>query len=115
MNEVTINIFEHIGGSAAVSSDDGETLFLRIHKSLENHKIVILNFNNINLITSTFLNAAIGQLYSKYDSSFLREYIKINNISREDKELLKRVVDRAKDYFADREKMEKSIKEVLDE
>jgi hypothetical protein len=115
MKEIKISIFEHIGSSAAVSSEDGELLFERIIKALENDVRVILDFNNIELITSTFLNAAIGQLYSKYDSPFLRNHLKVNNLSNEDLNLLKKVVDRAKDYFKDKERMEKNISKVLDD
>jgi len=115
MKEVKISIFEQIGGNAAVSSEDGELLFERILRGVENDVRVILNFNNIELITSTFLNAAIGQLYSKYDSSFLREHLKVENLSREDLELLKKVVERAKEYFKNKEQMEKNVREVLED
>lgn len=115
MKEVKIGIFEQIGGNAAVSSEDGGLLFERILMGVENDLRVILNFNNIELITSTFLNAAIGQLYSKYDSVFLREHLKVENLSREDLELLKKVVERAKEYFKNKEQMEKNIREVLED
>ena len=114
MKEIKINIFEQIGSSAAVSSEDGELLYSRLVKGLEEKDVkVALNFINIELITSTFLNAAIGQLYNKYDSPFLRERLKVENMAREDLELLKKVVERAKEYFKDKEKMDASIKEAL--
>lgn len=115
MKEIKINIFEQIGSTAAVSSEDGELLFERISKGMENNVRVILDFNNIELITSTFLNAAIGQLYSGYDSPFLRNHLKVENLAKEDLELLKKVVERAKEYFKDKEKMEKNIKEALED
>lgn len=114
MKEIKVNIFEQIGSDAAVSSEDGELLFKKIIKGLEEKDIrLILDFTNINLITSTFLNAAIGQLYSKYDSAFLRRRLRVENLSKEDLELLKKVVERAKEYFKDKKKIEGSIKEVL--
>lgn len=114
MKEIKINIFEQIGSSAAVSSEDGELLFGKITKGLEEKDVLlILDWTNITLITSTFLNAAIGQLYSKYDSAFLRKRLRVENLSKEDLELLKRVVKRAKEYFKDKKKIESSIKEVL--
>ncbi|MEK7275520.1 MAG: STAS-like domain-containing protein [Candidatus Desantisbacteria bacterium] len=97
---VKISIFEQIGSNAAVSSEDGEVLYERIVKGLaEKDVIIILDFTNIEIITPTFLNAAIGQLYNKYDSPFLRERLKVNNLAKEDLELLKKVVERAKEYF----------------
>lgn len=115
MKEIKINIFEQIGSAAAVSSEDGELLYNRLEKGLEEKVKVVLDFINIELITSTFLNAAIGQLYSKYDSPFLRERLKVKNMAGEDLELLKKVVERAKEYFKDKEKMDASIKEALED
>lgn len=113
MKEIKISIFEQIGSNAAVSSEDGELLHNRILKGFGEDVIVILDFMNIELVTSTFLNAAIGQLYNRYDSPFLRAHLKVENLAREDLELLKKVIERAKEYFEDKEKMEKNIKEVL--
>ncbi len=114
MKEIKVNIFEQIGSSAAVSSEDGEILYKRIMKGLTEKDIIIkLDFANIELITSTFLNAAIGQLYSQFDSPFLRERLKVDNLSKEDLELLKKVVERAKEYFKNKAKMDASIKEAL--
>lgn len=116
MKEVRISIFEQIGSSASVSSEDGEVLYGRILKGLEEKDVqVILDFNNIELITSTFLNAAIGQLYNKYDSPFLRARLKVKNMAGEDLELLKKVVVRAKEYFKDKERFDASIKEALED
>ncbi|MEW6096243.1 MAG: STAS-like domain-containing protein [bacterium] len=100
MKEIKINIFEMIGSNAAVSSEDGELLHRRIVKGLEEKGVkLVLDFTNITLITATFLNAAIGQLYSKYNSPFLRERLKIDNLTQEDLELLKKVVEGAKGFF----------------
>jgi len=115
MKKIRISIFEQIGSSAAVSSEDGDLLYKRILKGLEEDVVVILDFMNIELVTSTFLNAAIGQLYSRYDSPFLRAHLKVEKFAKEDLELLKKVVERAKEYFRDKEKMEKNIKEALDD
>jgi len=113
MKEVKISIFEQIGSNAAVSSEDGDLLYEKIEKGLKSEVRVILDFNNIELITTTFLNAAIGQLYNKYDSPFLREHMRVENLAKEDLELLKKVVERAKEYFKDKERLEENIKEVL--
>lgn len=115
MKEIKINVFEQIGGNAAVSTEDGDTLYKRIEKSLSGNAKVTLDFINIDLITSTFLNAAIGQLYNKHDSQFLNDNFEIENLSAEDIDLLKKVIERAKEYFKDKKKMDKSIREALDE
>lgn len=113
MKVFRIIIFEKIGSSAAVASNDGERLFKIISSAFEKNLSIVLDFNNIELITSTFLNAAIGQLYDKYDSPFINKHLKVENMAPEDKMILKKVVIRAKEYFKDRAKMENSLKEAM--
>ena len=113
MNEITINIFELIASHAAVSTDDGESVFERIEKAFKNDVKVILDFNNIKLITSTFLNSSVGKLYGIYESEFLKSHLGLANMGDDDLVLLKKVVDRAKEYFREREKVEKGIRETF--
>lgn len=118
MKEIRIKIYQVIGNSAAVSSEDGKSLFKRIDESLENNLMVILDFSNIEFLTSAFLNTAIGQLYSKYDSPFLRQHLKVENMEKEDLLLLKKVVLTAKKYFSseeNKERIEKSVEEALED
>jgi hypothetical protein len=109
-----INIFEQVGGPAAVSTEDGQHLFEGIHALLEKDAVVSLNFVNIETMTSTFLNAAIGQLYSHYDSPFLQKHLKVKNLTPEDRDIVKRVVERAKQYFKDKENIENPVREAMD-
>jgi hypothetical protein len=84
-----------------------------IDKALMQSISVNLDFSNITLLTTAFLNSAIGQLYSKYKSNQLQEYLKLSNITDEDKLLLKKVTDRAKEYFQNRNNIDNIIKDVL--
>ncbi len=114
MQEKKISVFELVGGNAAVSSEDGEALFAQIAKAFEHNVKVVLDFENVELITSTFLNAAIGQCYGERDGAYIKEHLAVENMEKDDMVLLKMVVERAKEYFRDKEKMEKSLKESLD-
>jgi hypothetical protein len=113
MKKLEINLFELIGSDAAVSSEDGEILYKKIIKIFENNTIVVLNFHNIKLITTAFLNSAIGQLYNKYDSTYLNNNMEIKNISEDDLEKIKKVIARAKEYFKNKSNIEKNINEVF--
>jgi hypothetical protein len=115
MAEEKINIYGLIGGPSAVATEDGEKLFSRLLNVLTHNAVVILDFQNIDALTSTFLNAAVGQLYNKFDSPFLQTHLKVINISQEDMELLKRVVERAKQYFKDKKSIENPLRDALDE
>ena len=114
VEEIKISILESVGGSAAVSSEDGDLLFDKISNALNNKIVVMLDFNNLELITSTFLNASIGQLYSEFDSDYLNAHLKLINISEDDLALLKKVIQRAKEYFKNKEEIEKSIENTFE-
>ena len=115
MGQKTINIFDVVGGKAAVSTEDGDRLFETINAFLEKDFEVILDFVNIEMLTSTFLNAAIGQLYSKYDSPSLSKQLSTSNLQPEDKELIVKIIERAKEYFKDKKNVEKDIQEAFDD
>ena len=99
MEKKTINIVDVINDKSAVSQDDGGKVYDILTRSFSNNEKVILDFKNVELVTSSFLNAAIGQLYSKYESTFMNENMTIKNINSDDDELLKLVIKRAKEYF----------------
>lgn len=113
MKETRINIFELIASHSAVATTDGENLFDRIKKAFDSDIKVILDFNNIELITSTFLNSAVGRLYGYYDNDFIKDHLTLDNMSNDDLILLKKVVDRAKEYFIERRNMDRAIDETL--
>jgi len=115
MERKIINIFDVVGGKAAVSTEDGERLFEMIIAFLEKEVEVVLDFVNIETLITTFLNAAIGQLYSKYDSPFLQEHLKVINLAPEDRERMVRTIERSKEYFKDKENVEKDIREAFDD
>ena len=108
-----IKINEVIDGNFAVTTDDGNLVFNLIDKNLSNHVKVKLDFSEIVVLTTAFLNAAIGQLYSKYKSEEISPYLKLINVADEDKILFKKVTERAKEYFADKKGFEKNSNDAI--
>ncbi|MFH0893514.1 MAG: STAS-like domain-containing protein [Bacteroidota bacterium] len=111
IEKFVIRVFDEVGGDSAISVDDGDALFKKIDNAIEKNLIVILDFQNITLIITAFLNAAIGQLYSKYTSEQLKGKLELENIKPEDVHLFKKVIESAKAYFANPEDFEENIKE----
>lgn len=111
IEKYVIRVYDEVGGDSAISVNDGDDLFNKIDKAIEQGLIVILDFQNINFIITAFLNAAIGQLYSKYDSNQLNEKLELINVKPEDVYLFKKVIERAKEYFANPEDFENNLKE----
>ena len=51
------------------------------------------------MLTPAFLNAAIGQMYGEFPEAQIKANLSVADMEPDDLELLKRVVDSAKDYF----------------
>lgn len=110
-----LKVRELIDGHIAVATDAGDKVYRCLISEFEEENKVVLDFGGVTIITTAFLNAAIGQLYSqeKFDRNFLNDSLKLVNISPEDKPLFTMVVERAKEYFADRQKFENHTSEVF--
>ena len=111
--EIRIMMYEVIGSPLCVASSDGQKVFERIHTALNANRKVLLSFHNVTALTSAFLNAAIGQLYGRFDEDHIRSLLKVEDAEQDDLALLKRVVDNAKQYFKDPERYKQAFREVL--
>ena len=116
MSPVDIRIASVVGSELCLASDDGEKVHAAIVKAIREGNKVRLSFKGVEDLTSAFLNAAVGQLYGEFSESYLKDaMLPPTDASQEDLELLKRVVDRARDFFRDPEKHRRIMKEILGE
>lgn len=106
-----LNIKQILGSDSAITPTSGELIFNVLEKVIDQKGTVQLDFSGIEIITSAFLNSAVGRLYSKYSSEELNTVLYITNISNDDLQLLKKVIERAKDYFSD----QRSFNERMDQ
>lgn len=112
-NPITIRVYEVVGTGFCVASDDGQKVHDQIAIALREGQKVNLSFHNVESLTSAFLNAAIGQLYGEFSEEQIKTSISVKDMSGDDLDLLKRVVDTAKQYFKDPERFKKAREEVL--
>ena len=96
---IRISMFEVVGGSLCVASNDGQKVYDRIAAALKADRYIVLSFYKVTTLTAVFLNAAIGQLYGIFSEEKIRSRLKVENVESDDLALLKRVVDNAKLYF----------------
>jgi len=115
MTNITINIVNAIGDVYGVEAEDGQIVFELIVKAFNDKKKITLSFQNIEMLTTAFLNTAVGQLYKDYPESFIKESLKVSNISESGKVALKRVVDTAKLFYKDPEALKRSIDEISED
>ncbi len=115
MEAITINIINIVGSSFCVEAEDGEKVFVLINRLLSDHKKVMLSFLNVEMLTTAFLNTAVGQLYGKFTEDQIRENLSVKDLSASGAVSLKRVVETAKLYYKDPGAMERSMNDILDE
>jgi hypothetical protein len=115
MQEIIIHVFNTVGSGFCVDADDGQKVYGLITKALHEGKKIKLSFQNVEILTSAFLDTAIGQLYRDFSEEKIKSSLSVENMLPEDKVLLKRVTGTAKLYYKDLEGMQKSINEILGE
>lgn len=114
MENITISIVNTIGDVYGVEAEDGQKVFELIVRAFKDNKKVLLTFQNIEMLTTAFLNTAIGQLYKDFSEEHIREKLKVSEISDSGKVALKRVVETAKLYYKDPEALQRSIDEIIE-
>ncbi|MFQ5684466.1 MAG: STAS-like domain-containing protein [Candidatus Binatia bacterium] len=107
---LTLSVLEVVGSPLCVASDDGQKVYQRIAAAIKEGQSVTVSFLNVSSLTSAFLNAAIGQLYGSFSENEIRAKLKVTDLEPDDRLLLKRVVDTAKEYFKDPERFKKAEK-----
>ncbi|TAF33481.1 MAG: DUF4325 domain-containing protein [Cytophagales bacterium] len=115
MENITINIVNTIGDVFGIEAEDGQKVFELIIKAFNDKKKVTLTFQNIEMLTTAFLNTAVGQLYKEHSDEFIKANLKVSDISDSGKVALKRVVDTAKLFYKDPEALKRSIDEITED
>lgn len=96
-----------------VIPDEGKPIYDLIQEAISKKEDVILDFAEIELMTTAFLNVAIGNLYRDNSSDTLKQYLKLVNVSPENARRIKKVTDTAKQFYSDKEKFENTVNSVL--
>ena len=91
MNELRIDIFNIVGQKDCTLPEDGDKVFNSLKRALEENKKIVISFQNVEKLTTAFLNNAIGkQLTCIFvDTGLLRKdeakkHLKILAIETED-------------------------------
>jgi hypothetical protein len=108
-----LRIRDIINRDTAVSSDDGEIVYNIIVNCINENCVAELDFSDISILTTAFLNSALGQLYNTYSSDQLNTTLRLKNVADEDRILFKKVIERAKEYFANKKGFEDSADKAI--
>jgi hypothetical protein len=112
-DDLDLSIYEIVGSPLCVASEDGQKVYDRIAVALSEERTVTVSFRNVTSLTSAFLNAAIGQLYGSFSEDEIRAKVRVQDMEADDRALLKRVVDTAKEYFKDPRRFDQVVEEVM--
>lgn len=99
-DKITIKVADIIGSPLCISAEDGQKIFEKLESLLGQDKEVTISFDRVTTIISLFLNAAIGQLYRRFDEDRIKSLVKVEGLTDDDMEMLQRVTYNAKRYFA---------------
>jgi hypothetical protein len=100
--QIKIKVTDLIGSPLCISAEDGQKFFDNIKNLFKEEKQVTVSFENVTMLISLFVNVAIGQLYGSFSVETIRNQLKVEGLSLDDMELLKRVVDNAKKYYSNK-------------
>lgn len=109
------NVYQIVGNGICVEADDGKKVYDVIAEFIKAKQPFVLSFLNVTMLTSAFLNTAIGLLYKDFSEKDIKEYLSVQDIDSTDAVLLKRVVETAKIFYSDPERIRNSLKEILEE
>ena len=115
MEKITISIINTVGSSFCTETEDGQKVYELIKKALEEKKKVNISFLNVEMLTTAFLNTAIGQLYNNFAEEIIKNSLSVDNLTPSGAVSLKRVIETAKLYYKNPDAMQKSINDILGE
>lgn len=111
MTQINLQVAEIINSPLGISAEDGQKVFDRISQYISEGETVTLSFEHVTMLISLFLNVAIGQLYGCLKEEKIRTQLKVEGLSSDDLELLKRVIENAKKYYANKKSYDKAWQE----
>lgn len=98
------------------ASEDGDKVHAFLVDQFRAGESLTISFEGAEDITSAFLNASFGRLYNgDFDDSLIRERLKVADATPDDLYILKRVVERAKQFYRDPQLFVDAAQEVSDE
>jgi hypothetical protein len=74
---VRIDVAKLVQGN--LDHEDGSRLYHAIRLCLKENDNAEIDFSDVDIVTSSFLNTSFRILAKEYDYSFLREHLKIRN------------------------------------
>ncbi len=98
---MTCIVRDIIGGEDAITLDDGQKVYDRVHPDLAAGHSVELDFAGVSVFASQFFNAALGQLLKEHKPEDLNRLLRLSNLSPVGLAVVRRVIENAKRYYSE--------------
>ena len=86
-------------GRSLMSATEGEDLHGAIVSALRGDSEVVLDFENVDVLVSAFLNPAVGLLYRDFEPGFLNSRLKFEHCSHVQSRTISEVLKNAKEHI----------------
>ncbi|MCG3153337.1 MAG: hypothetical protein GEEBNDBF_02649 [bacterium] len=110
-----LRIASLINSAYAVSRVDGDKLAQQIRDALRQGEMITLDFTGLEIVTSAFLNGAIGALYEEFTPELISSLLQLENLSSFQQGLVERVRENAIEYFRNPEAAEAAWRAAQEE
>lgn len=90
------------GSPTCITDADGQKVFSVIEKAVKKRRYVTVSFRGVNHLTTTFLDAAIGQVV-RLEEQRRGRFVSYTDVNHQDIDLILRVIKNAEDYFYKKE------------
>lgn len=113
MASTKVSILNIVGNALCIEASDGNRVFQVLKAAMKEGHAVSVSFLNVEMLTSAFLNTAIGQLYRDFTEPEIEKLLQVIDLQTDDSALLKRVIDTAKLFYSDPHRLDESVRSIL--
>ncbi len=113
METKVIKINDYLTLNSGITPEEGTPVFETIVQAFKEGCNVTLDFSDVTMLTTAFLNVVIGDLYKDYTSEDLKNRLALINYTDSTAARIKKVTDNAKLFYKDKESFNKDVEDVL--
>jgi hypothetical protein len=102
--DIKISLYEVLGKPQLTFEHEGQVIYPLIAAAFNQGKKVVVSFENVQLITWSFVTKAIGQLYEHFSEAQIQSCLQLVDLSEEDLEFVHHVMETKKEFLINPEK-----------
>jgi len=102
--DIKIGLYQVLGKSELTFEQEGQVIYPLIAEAFNQGKKVVVSFDNVQLITWSFVTKAIGQLYEHFSESQIQSCLQLVDITEEDLEFVYHVMETKREFLINPEK-----------